>query len=43
MRCDGTLVKASSAIVKMMGITAKPMAMPTTRQLRWIVDQASAL
>ena len=27
--------EASSAIVKMMGMTAKPMARPTTRQLRW--------
>ena len=26
---------ASSAIVKMIGITAKPIARPTTRQLRW--------
>ena len=35
VRCWGTLEKASSAMVKMMGMTAKPMARPTTRQLRW--------
>ncbi len=35
VRCCGTLEKVSSAIVKMIGMTAKPMARPTTRQLRW--------
>jgi hypothetical protein len=35
VRLLGTLEKASSAMVKMMGMTAKPMAMPTTRLLRW--------
>ena len=35
MRCCGTLEKASSEIVKMIGITAKPIAMPTTMLLRW--------
>src|SRR5262249_21053437 len=34
-RCRGTLEKASSAIVKMIGITAKPIAMLTTSELRW--------
>ena len=31
----GTLERASSLMVKMMGMTAKPMAKPTTRLLRW--------
>ena len=31
----GTADRASSLMVKMMGITAKPMAKPTTRLLRW--------
>ena len=35
VRFDGTLEKASSAIVKMIGMTAKPIARPTTRLLRW--------
>ena len=35
VRLDGTLVNASSEIVKMIGMTAKPIARPTTRQLRW--------
>ena len=35
VRLAGTLVNASSEIVKMTGMTAKPMARPTTRQLRW--------
>ena len=35
VRCWGTLEKASSEIVKMIGITAKPMARPTTTLLRW--------
>ena len=35
VRLEGTLLKASSEMVKMMGITAKPMASPTTRLLRW--------
>ena len=34
VRCLGTLNTASSAIEKMVGITAKPMAMPTTSELR---------
>ena len=34
-RCCGTLASESSAIVKMIGITAKPMATPTTSELRW--------
>ena len=34
-RCWGTLASESSAIVKMIGITAKPMASPTTSELRW--------
>src|SRR5437773_669066 len=33
-RCWGTLASASSAIVKMSGTTAKPMATPTTSELR---------
>ncbi len=34
-RFDGTLENASSEIVKMIGMTAKPIARPTTRLLRW--------
>ena len=34
-RCSGTFASESSAIVKMIGMTAKPIAMPTTRELRW--------
>src|SRR5262245_36194787 len=34
-RCWGTLASESSAIVKMIGITANPMATPTTSELRW--------
>jgi hypothetical protein len=34
-RLRGTLEKASSEIAKMIGITAKPMAIPTTTALRW--------
>ena len=34
-RWPGTLASESSAIVKMIGMTAKPIAMPTTRELRW--------
>jgi len=33
-RCWGTLDSESSAIVKMIGITAKPIAIPTTREFR---------
>ena len=33
-RCWGTLARESSAMVKMMGMTAKPMATPTTSELR---------
>ena len=33
-RCCGTLASESSAIVKMIGITANPIATPTTRELR---------
>ena len=35
VRLEGTLENASSEIVKMMGITAKPMASLTTSELRW--------
>ncbi|MOA37352.1 hypothetical protein D3C78_1589350 [compost metagenome] len=35
VRLFGTLNTASSAIEKMVGITAKPIARPTTRALRW--------
>ena len=31
----GTAVRASSAIVKMIGMTAKPIVAPTTKALRW--------
>ena len=34
-RFDGTLENASSQMVKMIGMTAKPIASPTTRLLRW--------
>ena len=34
-RFGGTFEKASSEMAKMIGITAKPMAMPTTTALRW--------
>jgi len=34
-RCLGTEKIASSAIEKMVGITAMPMAIPTTSALRW--------
>ena len=34
-RLRGTFEKASSAIAKMIGITAKPIARPTTTALRW--------
>ena len=34
-RCCGTFESESSAIVKMIGITAKPIARPTTSALRW--------
>src|SRR5574337_2202678 len=34
-RCCGTLARESSAMVKMIGIMAKPMAKPTTREFRW--------
>ena len=34
-RLRGTLEKASSEIAKMIGITAKPIARPTTTALRW--------
>ena len=33
-RCCGTLINASSAIVKMIGITANPITIPTTNALR---------
>ena len=33
-REGGTLLRASSAMVKITGITAKPIMKPTTRQLR---------
>ena len=42
-RLLGTALMASSAIVKMMGMTAKPMARPTTRLLRWSYVSPSAL
>ncbi|MNV55739.1 hypothetical protein D3C71_1479810 [compost metagenome] len=35
VRCLGTEKTASSAMEKMVGMTAKPMAIPTTRELRW--------
>ena len=34
-RWPGTFASESSAMVKMIGMTAKPMATPTTRELRW--------
>ncbi len=34
MREGGTLLRASSEMVKMTGMTAKPMMNPTTRELR---------
>ncbi len=34
-RFRGTFEKASSEIAKMIGITAKPIASPTTMALRW--------
>ncbi len=33
-RCCGTLASESSAMVKMSGMTAKPMAKPTTSEFR---------
>ena len=33
--CRGTPKTASSLIEKMIGITEKPIAIPTTRELRW--------
>ena len=41
-RCWGTLASESSAIVKMIGITANPMATPTTSELRWSYVSPSA-
>ena len=41
-RCWGTLASESSAIVKMIGITAKPIAMPTTSEFRWSYVSPSA-
>ena len=35
VKCFGTLKMASSAIEKIVGITAKPIATPTTKALRW--------
>jgi hypothetical protein len=35
VKCFGTLKMASSAIEKIVGITANPIATPTTRALRW--------
>ncbi len=42
VRCCGTLEKASSEIVKMIGMTANPMARPTTTLLRWSYTRPSA-
>ena len=35
VRCGGTLESESSAIVKITGITANPIARPTTIEFRW--------
>src|SRR5690606_19960132 len=42
-KCFGTLNTASSAIEKMVGITAKPIAIPTTNELRWSKVMPSSL
>ncbi len=40
VRCWGTLEKASSEIVKMIGMTAKPMARPDHHAVALVVDEA---
>ncbi len=42
VRCDGTLENESSAMVKMIGMTAKPSAKPTTRRVALVVDAGPA-
>ena len=39
-RCPGTFASESSAIVKMIGITANPIAIPTTKRVPLVVGDA---